>query len=146
MAQPVLHIQGLVNLIDNFELDGGFQLVPGFHHHVKDWAFETKNTLGVKYARRQTFCMLPQSTELQNYALRVTARAGSMVLWNQTVLHGSKCNESDNFRMAQFIKVFPAPPSLDTPRFQRRKQVVQAKVLESQVPVTELGKQVFGLE
>ncbi|CAF5180762.1 unnamed protein product, partial [Rotaria magnacalcarata] len=33
-----LHVQGLVNLADNLEEDGGFWLVPGFHKYLTQWA------------------------------------------------------------------------------------------------------------
>ena len=35
-------------------------------------------------------------------------RAGSFLLWNQLVVHGSCSNKSSNFRMAQFITGFRA--------------------------------------
>ncbi|CAF3688229.1 unnamed protein product, partial [Rotaria sp. Silwood1] len=35
-----LHVQGLVNLADNQEEDGGFWLVPGFHKYLEQWTHE----------------------------------------------------------------------------------------------------------
>jgi len=36
-----LKLQGLIALVDSREQDGGFCCVPGFHHHLKDWAKAT---------------------------------------------------------------------------------------------------------
>jgi len=103
-----LHIQSLVNLIDNYEEDGGFQIVPGFHNHIMQWTEVNKHQKSW-YGNHQTFIMLKTSCDLVPYSIRVTARAGSMILWNQTVAHGSRCNNSHRFRMAQFFKVFVRP-------------------------------------
>jgi hypothetical protein len=32
-----LHVQGVLNFLDNLEEDGGFYCVPGFKHHFKEW-------------------------------------------------------------------------------------------------------------
>jgi len=41
-------------------------------------------------------------------ARRIPMRAGSFLVWNQLVVHGSCANRSNNFRMAQFITGFRA--------------------------------------
>ena len=39
-------------------------------------------------------------------ARRIPMRAGSLLVWNQEVVHGSQPNASENWRLAQFIKAF----------------------------------------
>eukprot|EP00456_Euglypha_rotunda_P005476 TRINITY_DN10928_c0_g1_i10.p1 TRINITY_DN10928_c0_g1~~TRINITY_DN10928_c0_g1_i10.p1 ORF type:complete len:151 (+),score=18.49 TRINITY_DN10928_c0_g1_i10:166-618(+) len=98
-----------MNLADNKEQDGGFQIVPGFHHHLERWAKSPKGMALVKrYGWRETFIMLPDDIEFHEHSIRVTARAGSVVFWDQRTMHGSRPNESPNPRYAQFFKIFPA--------------------------------------
>eukprot|EP00456_Euglypha_rotunda_P005477 TRINITY_DN10928_c0_g1_i12.p1 TRINITY_DN10928_c0_g1~~TRINITY_DN10928_c0_g1_i12.p1 ORF type:complete len:178 (+),score=37.73 TRINITY_DN10928_c0_g1_i12:62-535(+) len=74
-----LNIQGLMNLADNKEQDGGFQIVPGFHHHLERWAKSPKGMALVKrYGWRETFIMLPDDIEFHEHSIRVTARAGKI--------------------------------------------------------------------
>ena len=35
---------------------------------------------------------------------RVPLRAGSLLLWNQCTVHGTRPNDSDHFRFAQFVR------------------------------------------
>lgn len=39
-AEDGPHIQGVLNLLDNLEEDGGTQLVPGFHNAFMEWKLE----------------------------------------------------------------------------------------------------------
>ncbi len=32
-----MHLQGVLNILDNYEEDGGFQIVPGFVNHFDEW-------------------------------------------------------------------------------------------------------------
>eukprot|EP00435_Cladocopium_sp_Y103_P072337 s251_g40.t1 len=114
------HVQGVMNLLDNLEEDGGTRLVPGFHRSFMAWL----EALGDLESN------LAQSGQHDNWVLRRAAgggsfkfsnldpihqlsrripmRAGSFLLWNQLVVHGSCSNKSSNFRMAQFITGFRA--------------------------------------
>jgi len=79
MADNQLHCQGLLNLVDNKEDDGGFHLVPGFKHHYVDWVQANRKRLLSSYGKFQAFVILPESEPFQQHALRITCRAGSMV-------------------------------------------------------------------
>ncbi|EGG23046.1 putative phytanoyl-CoA dioxygenase [Cavenderia fasciculata] len=101
-----LHIQGLLNLADNLTDDGGFIVVPGFPNHFEEWSKKNgllKRNNGVK----NRFILLHPTSPIQ--PVRTTARAGSLILWNQKMAHGSLPNHSTRPRIAQFIKVSPAP-------------------------------------
>lgn len=103
--------------------------------------------------------MLPEDEPLQELAVRVTARfpecifsltnarAGSVVVWNQTVAHGSAPNESERCRYAQFFKVFPANP-MNEGRWERRSAAVKKWIEKAgcQADITELGKKFLGIE
>ncbi|KAL0476874.1 htxA [Acrasis kona] len=139
-----IRLQALLNFIDNREQDGGFQLVPGFHKHLEQWAHRTRDTLG-KYKRFGSFNVLPSSDPIHQYAERITMPAGSLLVWDIRLPHGSKPNHSDRPRMAQFLKYFPAPPK---GTFKQRKEIVEAKLEQSGIgdDLTATGRKLFGLE
>jgi len=142
MADGELQVQGLINLADNRESDGGFHLVPGFNQNFTKWVESTANTLKPRYGKRQTFIVLPEDEPAQSLAVRITARAGSMIIWNQTVAHGSDANDSNNIRYAQFLKIFRAIPS-NSPRAQKRRVALKLqveKVMNIDTDLTELGQ------
>ena len=71
-------------------------------------------------------------------------REGSLLIWNQEVVHGSQPNSSSNWRVAQFIKAFRAAP-LGPDRAAARAATVKRLIAEAgtAAEVTELGKAVF---
>jgi ectoine hydroxylase-related dioxygenase (phytanoyl-CoA dioxygenase family) len=137
-----LRLQGLINLVDNREQDGGFQLVPGFHKYLKEWAEHTKGTIG---RTRSTFVMLPGSEPMHRYSERITMPAGALLVWDIRLPHGSRPNESERERLAQFIKYFPAPPK--GVLSEMRTEILKEKIEESDIgeELTDLGKKLFGL-
>lgn len=145
LATYELNIQGLINLVDNNEEDGGFHLLPGFHHYLKEFTDLTPS-LKKQYGPYSRFIILPRDLPIHKHALRITARAGSIILWDQRVPHGSAPNNSPNPRFAQFIKVFPAFENEE--RFQGRRKAVLGKIKDAGFlrNVTPLGNFLFGLE
>eukprot|EP01100_Stratorugosa_tubuloviscum_P013958 TRINITY_DN71_c1_g1_i1.p1 TRINITY_DN71_c1_g1~~TRINITY_DN71_c1_g1_i1.p1 ORF type:complete len:287 (+),score=108.99 TRINITY_DN71_c1_g1_i1:56-916(+) len=65
----VLPLQGLVNLVDNVEEDGGFIIVPGFRKHLKQWT-QTNQILKDKYGLSCTFVIIPSSDSIYDLAIR----------------------------------------------------------------------------
>ena len=55
LAEGETHIQGLINLADNREDDGGFHCVPGCHKYIEDIARATADTIGTWYGPLQSF-------------------------------------------------------------------------------------------
>jgi len=147
-ADNQLHIQGLVNLADNKEEDGGFQIVPGFRHDLEDFVAQRAKDLRPMYSTRKVFCVLPDDEPLQSRAIRVSSRAGSAVLWDQRTVHGSRANDSSRPRFAQFLKFFPARYCA-AERWAKRKDAVDAAVKKSGWnlrELTPLGRRVLCLE
>eukprot|EP01113_Clastostelium_recurvatum_P019805 TRINITY_DN2342_c0_g1_i2.p1 TRINITY_DN2342_c0_g1~~TRINITY_DN2342_c0_g1_i2.p1 ORF type:complete len:419 (+),score=87.60 TRINITY_DN2342_c0_g1_i2:59-1258(+) len=151
MAHHQLHIQGLINLADNRESDGGFHLVPGFHHHLREWVDRSSPALEGRYGSNQNFIVLPPKEPIQKHAVRITARAGSIVIWDQRVAHGSSPNSSSNPRFAQFFKVFPVPSSgagdAVSPRMEARGARILTRVKQAKFDgmLTDHGAKMFGL-
>eukprot|EP00117_Sycon_ciliatum_P035389 scpid72172/ scgid26841/ len=138
-----INVQGLINFADNQVEDGGFQIVVGCHHHMAKWADSCKESMGVRM-RHRTLVKVDCDDPLYGQPQRVAMRAGSMVIWDQRMAHGSAPNDSCNPRMCQFIKVLPAYSG--TSQARNRARVVQQKVAEAKgFEATDLGNRLFGL-
>ncbi|CAF4309732.1 unnamed protein product, partial [Rotaria magnacalcarata] len=125
-----LHVQGLVNLADNREEDGGFWLVPGFHKYLTQWA-DNHRHLRRFYGHYDQFIMIDRQyiPKLYDAACHISSRAGSAILWDQRAIHGSRPNRSQSPRYAQFIKMFPADHSAMTlERAEKRRNVIIEKL------------------
>jgi len=147
MNENKVHIQGLVNLYPNLEDDGGFIIVPGFKHHFVDWVKSRKN-LRDRFGTQSTFIVLPPYDPIYERGIRVTCRAGSLVIWDQRTCHGSRPNNSSRPRYAQFFRMSRAAP-FDSERMQARAAVVSKYLKSSGIKakdITPLGENLFGLK
>eukprot|EP01127_Copromyxa_protea_P005206 TRINITY_DN150_c1_g1_i7.p1 TRINITY_DN150_c1_g1~~TRINITY_DN150_c1_g1_i7.p1 ORF type:complete len:231 (-),score=38.35 TRINITY_DN150_c1_g1_i7:80-772(-) len=135
--------QGILNLVDSKEGDGGFCCVPGFHKHLKEYATLTANT---QYARQslvsRSFVNVPQDDPLNKQVKKISLRAGSMVVWNSELPHCNYPNESSKFRINQYLKMFPAKEGF--PNTDVRTEILEE--MTENIEVTELGRKLFGLE
>lgn len=147
-ANGKIHLQGLINLEDNREEDGGFLICPGYHLKLEKIIAERLELWRKQFGSINRFCVLPEkgNEDIHNSAIRVTARAGSLVLWSQLNPHGSEPNNSDRFRYAQFIKLFPAD-SVDSDRATRRKAGIKKMLNEGHISeLSNFGKRLHGLK
>lgn len=71
-------------------------------------------------------------------------REGDFLLWDQRVVHGSRPNDSERPRIAQFVRAFRRPPTVSA----RRRQVIEREMRAagSLELLTPLGRRVFGLD
>ena len=146
-----LHVQGLVNLADNLEEDGGFWLVPGFHKYLAQWA-KQRESLRKTFGKHQRFILLDRADipELYSAACHISTRAGSAIIWDQRTLHGSRVNASLRPRYAQFFKMFPRKhPAMSPERERYRREAILRKLqqenIDPETDLTLLGKNLFGL-
>lgn len=106
------HVQCILNFSDNVEEDGGTLVVPGFHRTLQEW---TSTHIHLK--KPLPWVTFPSDTkngggpleveqELLQRAFRISMRAGSVLMWDQTVAHGTRPNSSSRCRTAQFLKAF----------------------------------------
>eukprot|EP01119_Soliformovum_irregulare_P018642 TRINITY_DN5760_c0_g2_i1.p1 TRINITY_DN5760_c0_g2~~TRINITY_DN5760_c0_g2_i1.p1 ORF type:complete len:424 (-),score=122.18 TRINITY_DN5760_c0_g2_i1:99-1370(-) len=139
----IVKLQGLVSFVDSRKGDGGFSTVPGFHQHLEKWVDMTKDTDHRRMAEnRYSLVKVAAEDSLHKFLYNVSMRAGSLLIWRGEQAHCNYPNDSDRFRMNQYIKMFPA--QWDGPRFQLRCQEM-SKILGNFVP-TELGLKLFGLK
>ncbi|CAF3607368.1 unnamed protein product [Rotaria sp. Silwood1] len=146
-----LYVQGLVNLADNHEEDGGFWLIPGFHQYMTKWT--NKNyEFRERFLAHNQFIVFDKNEipDMYKAACHISMRAGSAVLWDQRMMHGSRANCSLRPRYVQYLKMFRADiPTMTPERAERRRKAILEKLQAVNIdPITDLtaaGRIVFGL-
>ncbi|CAF3687392.1 unnamed protein product [Rotaria sp. Silwood1] len=145
-----LYVQGLVNLADNHEEDGGFWLIPGFHQYMTKWT--NKNyEFRERFLAHNQFIVFDKNEipDMYKAACHISMRAGSAVLWDQRMMHGSRANCSLRPRYVQYLKMFRADiPTMTPERAERRRKAILEKLQAVNIdPITDLtaaGRIVFG--
>ena len=135
------HIQCVLNFSDNLEEDGGTILVPKFHKYISHWCAEN-----ISLRKPIPWLTMPTDTPLLNLAQRIPMRRGSVLMWNQTMFHGTSPNESENCRTAQYLKAFPIS-CVSEERLANRSNAL-SRILDELCllpEVTTIGRQIFGL-
>ena len=114
------HVQCVMNFVDNHVEDGGTLVVPGFHRVIQQWCAHhgqmavKGSSKGNGLRRNVPFVTFNSCSETEDNAeqallarsIRVTMRAGSVLMWKQTLAHGTQPNASRVCRLAQFLKAF----------------------------------------
>lgn len=140
-AKDGLMLQGVINLYDNVGKNGGFIIVPGFHKVFKEYFSYLKPDVS-----NSSYNWSQKNILFNTYAKRVPMKAGSIVVWNQCMAHGSMTNFSDSIRSAQFIKMFPKKIFKSDDQRKARENVIREKIKKSGLEVSEIGKIVFDLK
>ena len=129
------HVQGVLSILDNLEQDGGTVLVPGFHKVFSRWVqhlgpMEQYVNHSVANANRLVWrgngagsFKFDDLDPVHTLKHRILLRAGSFLVWDQLLVHGSLPNNSSKLRMAQFIKAFGRQGINDT-QYNRRSQSI----------------------
>lgn len=143
-----LNVQAVLNLVDNFEEDGGFQCVPGFCRYFDKWVDDNKTKFSmVSQADERNSLVFANDDPVQRLAIRIPMRAGSLVIWDQRTPHGARPNNSERMRCAMFLRMFPAVP-MDPHRAEARAHTLAAEIANSNFSheLTDLGRKLFGLD
>jgi len=141
------HLQGVLNLYDNFEEDGGFVCVPGFTKHFNAWYNATIVTLSnIKTSPSISFSS--KKHWLNKYAQRISMRAGSIVIWDSRLPHGSMPNQSSRMRCCQFVKMFLLSDIPNQEILLNRKETLKREIdiAKFNSDITPLGTKLFGLD
>jgi hypothetical protein len=135
-------LQGLVALVDSRVEDGGFCCVPGFTQYLKEYAQQTRNSAyAYDLKNRYSFCNVHPKDCMNEQAQKIPMRAGSLCIWNSELPHCNFPNDSHRWRFNFYIKMFPAQEELAG---EKRREMVE--VLTENVPLTEEGRKLLGLE
>ncbi|MCR6630610.1 MAG: phytanoyl-CoA dioxygenase family protein [Magnetospirillum sp.] len=98
LVQPIpLGIQGLLYLSDTTAEQGAFALVPGMHRTIGDWLDSVPSGEHPQHFAARTLTMTP-----------IAGKAGDLVIWHHALPHGPTPNRSDQPRLVQYLKMFPA--------------------------------------
>jgi hypothetical protein len=89
-------IQGILYLADVAENQGAFTCIPGFHRKLESWLASLPEGVDPREAIFQ-----------HGGAKPIAAGAGDMVLWHQSLPHGSSPNRAARPRVAQYITMKP---------------------------------------
>lgn len=154
------HVQGVLAITENRDIDGGTVLVAGFHSVFSDWVqslgpmnlytnhSDTRVNRLVWRGHGAGSFKFSELDPIHLLKQRVSLRAGSFLVWDQRIVHGSASNDSSNVRMAQFIKAFRRT-SISSEQFLSRSKAIRkhmemAGTLKLDV-LTEDALQVLGL-
>ncbi|CAE7577804.1 hypothetical protein AK812_SmicGene37067 [Symbiodinium microadriaticum] len=150
------HVQGVLNLIENLEEDGGTQLVPGFHRIFEKWQRDLGDESDWQFKSGQATNWLHpgdggasfkfhEQDPIHALSHRIPMRQGSLLLWDQRCVHGSRPNQSSRIRMAQFIRAFRRSP-LSPQRARARARAIRRKIQAAGLldTVSDDGWRVFG--
>ena len=104
-----LQLQAVLNLVDNEEENGGFHCVPGGHKRIPEWFASAKNRLAKnepcgRYIFDNRF---KEDQLLCSYTMRVCSPAGSLIIFDCLLPHGTQPNYSSKNRIIQFLRYIP---------------------------------------
>ena len=148
-------VQAVLCLTDTDAGMGGFSCVPGFHRDLQDWI---QSQPADRNPRMPDLSALPPGREVTP----IPAKAGSMIVWNNLLLHGNGRNVGDRPRFSQYISMFPADKLTDEQRSHRvecwrhrlppggsvfpgdPREIEQTRYRTAEL--TDLGRRVLGLD
>lgn len=90
-------LQGVLYLTDTRADQGGFQCVAGFHRKIDEWE-------KTQPANRDPW--RPDTTGME--VKPIAGKAGDLIIWDGLLPHGNGKNRTNQPRLAQYIKMFPA--------------------------------------
>jgi len=138
-----LKLQGILTLVDSYVGDGGFCCVPGFHKHLKKWCERTGHSrYAEKTATNFGFVNVPKGEVINEQVQKISSRAGSLVVWSSELPHCNYPNDSNRFRINQYIKMMPAQEGGAGTDIRRGMMMEYTNDVE----VSPLGRKVLGLE
>lgn len=98
-------VQGVLSLLDNEEEDGGFHCVPGmFGPALQNWVREHSDLPAPKVNGRYNLKDYGPDAILGRDARRVPCPAGTLILFDATLPHGTKPNISARSRAILFMR------------------------------------------
>jgi len=118
-------VQGVLNLLDNSLEDGGFQCVPGtFGERLKRCWVDGARLPPAEANGRYVFARTGADAELGKRARRVPCPAGTLILFDATLPHGTRPNRSVRSRAILFLR-YITPDELPPEAWQRRNAALR---------------------
>jgi len=146
-----LQLAGVINLYPNRDEDGGFHCADGFVNVVDMWMNEQT---GISKWKSQSSIIgsyefsARDKIDMKHLAplefVRASAPEGCLIVWNQLTAHGSRPNDSDRFRCAQFVKVFKTS-LFNEKRLEARKKALVTRFKHIKFQPSAIGRILFGM-
>ena len=90
-------VQGLLYLTDTEAEQGAFTCVPGFHRKIESWLKSLPEGIN------------PRELDLTALgAVPIAGRAGDLIIWHNTLPHGSRPNRTARPRFVQYMAMRPS--------------------------------------
>jgi ectoine hydroxylase-related dioxygenase (phytanoyl-CoA dioxygenase family) len=137
-----LQIQGIINILNNSDEDGGFQCVPGFHLKFDEWC--ARSVPDTEIGRYDFKSEYQNDMAYVSSPIKISLPRGAIILWNQRMAHGSVPNNSSRPRVCQFFKVYPRQV-FSSARLAKRWTLTQKCIpVELLTKLSNLEQQVLG--
>ncbi|CAE7715279.1 unnamed protein product [Symbiodinium pilosum] len=148
--------QGVVALRDQ-DLETGCHLtLPGCTNFLRQWCLERRFE---KVSNSSKSFRASEEDPILQYMQPVPLRQGEMVIWSCAQLHGSTHNLSGKMRLAQYIRMFPAPKVGGTANYDEKDNFSCTRVLRralkkgqlswsdlEDLQLDPLGRQLLGVD
>jgi ectoine hydroxylase-related dioxygenase (phytanoyl-CoA dioxygenase family) len=130
-------LQGVLALEDTNKDMGGFHVVPGMHHTLREFIKKTRqipNASINKFYNKGYPIKLPRDLKqmVARKSVKVEMKQGDFVIWRKELAHGNGCNKSKNrVRLAQYITYFEArdyAPAVTDPQQSLHPQSLQQRL------------------
>ena len=90
--------QGIIYLTHTTERQGAFSCVPGFQNVIDEWLRALPSDVEAETCIRK------------EKAAAINGRAGDLIIWHQSLPHGSSPNRAAAPRVVQYLNMFPMRP------------------------------------
>lgn len=118
-------VQGVLNVFDNADEDGGFQCVPGFFGQtLKDWVASHPSLPEAELNGRYNLGNCGPDSKLGARAVRVPCPAGTLILFDTTLPHGTRPNISSCSRAILFLRYLTSE-ELPPPAWRKRNAALR---------------------
>lgn len=115
------HCQGVLNILDNDDGDGGFQFIPGGHTLMKRWFNENMQIFGTGEPNGRYF--FKKTDRLFLDPVRLPCPGGTLIIFDCALPHGTRPNHSNTNRMIQFLRYMPRDV-FDKKTLEKRKKLI----------------------
>lgn len=124
-------VQGVLNLLDNADEDGGFHCVPGmFGANLAAWVAQHTTLPEPQINGRYDLRSFGPDAEIGAEAVRVPCPAGTLILFDATLPHGTRPNSSTRSRAILFLR-YICPETLPPEAWRNRNAAVRKAVQEA---------------
>ena len=90
--------QGIIYLTDTAETQGAFSCVPGFQNVIDEWLRALPSDVDAQTSIRK------------EKAVAIAGKASDLIIWHQSLPHGSSANRAAVPRIVQYLNMFPMRP------------------------------------